>query len=209
MATEKEHSKFATNIIIIVLIIVGGVLLYKYIKRENNSPNFSFSENNSGESEYTSSSEKYDPAVEFEKIPISNEIDQYIESSENVNRLELDEDLKFDIKRILSDPNPDPENISGEICEEYEKKCKWCSDVFYIYGKYSTVYSKVKNLIQPDDLTNAFFAAIEIAYGKDKLKKKLDAYRILYRLGEKYICDPPEKQEFCSERCKNEYQLYH
>lgn len=189
------------------LIVGGAYLFYKYGHNlESSLNNISLQTMDRGSS--TLSTNQNDPLTTFNNIQIDKEISAYVDTNKYVACLKLDENLKMELKRILSDPNPDPENKSGTSCEQTERKCKWCSNVFYVDGTYTTIYRNVKNYIQPENFLTAYAAALAVGFGSEQVKDELTAYCNSYKNGERY-CNSYSNQEFCSERCMREYKLYH
>ncbi len=64
----------------------------------------------------------------LEKIPIDEIIKAKVDSNPIVAYLKLDDDTKTAITQILSDPNPDPNNLNGEYCGDVISHCKYCSN---------------------------------------------------------------------------------
>jgi len=150
--------------------------------------------------------ENYDTTVDFDNMPISKEASEYIDTDQSIVSLELDESTKMDLKRILSDTNPDPENKIGTNCGESEKKCEWCSSVFYEEGTYVTLRSVVEQMLLAPSLIGIF--TLSPGYGNSEIRDALKSFCDLYRNGERYQCKPGDSR-FCSEKCQSEYKLYH
>lgn len=185
-----------------IAVILGGVYLFVNYAYSNRSDNYSVTSTDNSTNSPSNSSNS------FEDIVIKSDISEYIDTCKVLEYYGLDDNIKTDIKRILSDPNPDPENKVGTNCGQEERSCKWCSNVFNVEGTYSSIYQNVKNYVKPEDVFTAYAVAIAGAFSPSKVNAELVRCCNLYRNGERYLCDY-NTQEFCSEKCKTEYKYNH
>jgi len=151
--------------------------------------------------------ENYDTTVDFDRILISSDISNQIDSSKIVQLYQFDENTIKDIKRILSDNNPDPENKNGTICGQTERKCKWCSNLFYVDNRYLSIYNDLKRHLLPDNIIDIYGASMYAVCNNNEVKARILIDCNLYRNGERY-CSILDDGEFCSEKCQTEYKLY-
>ncbi len=195
---------------IVWLGLIGGGIYLFYNSNKNSNDNYTSNDSTSGITDESSSvsSEQNNPETIFNNIQINNDISEYIDTTKFITNLGLDENQKNDLKRILSDPNPDPENKTGTSCGQTERACKWCSNVYYVEGTYTTIYRDVKNYIKPEDLITAYAAAVAGSFSPSRVKDELVRCCNLYRSGERYFCNY-DNQEFCSEKCTTEYKYNH
>jgi len=192
--------------IIWIGLIGGGIYLFY---NSNKNKNYTSSDSTSGTDQSSSvSTVQSSPEEQFNSISIKKDISEYIDTTKFITNLGLDENKKKDLKRILSDPNPDPENKVGTSCGQTERKCKWCPNSFNVDGTYSTIYNDVKKLIKPENIFEAYTAAIAGGFAPSQVKDELVRCCNLYRTGERYFCNY-NNQEFCSEKCKTEYKYNH
>lgn len=203
--TSGSSFGFLRTVIWIGLIAGGIYVFYNLTKNRNDTS----SDSTSGSDQSISvSMVQSRPEDQFNSIPIKSDISEYIDTSKVLEHYGLDDNFKTDIKRILSDHNPDPENKVGTNCGQEERRCKWCSNVFNVEGTYSSIYQNVKNYVKPEDLFTAYAVSIAGAFSPSKVKAELIRCCNLYRSGVRYLCDY-STQEFCSEKCRTEYKYNH
>ena len=103
----------------------------------------------------------------------------------------------------MSDPNPDPENKNGTGCGTVIKRCKYCSRGFDAPAEFKTVQATLRIFMSP-------IVRIILAYDHE-----VNYSQIVTQLctdfgnGTKYGCDNWTGVEFCSLRCKDEYNMRH
>ncbi|MEI8203907.1 MAG: hypothetical protein WCH34_12885 [Bacteroidota bacterium] len=192
--------------VIWIALIGGGIFLFY---NSNKNKNYTSTDSTSGTEQSSSvSTVQSSPEEQFNSIPIKSDVSEYIDTCKVLEYYGLDDNIKTDIKRILSDPNPDPENKVGTNCGQQERRCKWCPNVFNVEGTYSSIYQNVKNYVKPEDIFTAYAVAFAGAFSPSKVNAELVRCCNLYRSGERYLCDY-NTQEFCSEKCKTEYKYNH
>ena len=144
----------------------------------------------------------------FSNIKIKKEISDEVDSSKVFRIFGLSEDVKTKIKKILSDPNPDPDNKSGTACGEVEKKCKWCSNTFTQNKKTITAQETLKLYLSGFyELWVGMTQVLMPEEKKTEERNRIEQICNNFQNGDKYICEVIDNEsEFCSLKCENEYK---
>jgi len=142
-------------------------------------------------------------------IEIDPNISEEIDSSKIIQRLELSEDLKNKIKKILSDSNADSDNLSRKPCGDVELKCKWDNVIFNQNRINRTIKSRLEELLLSP--FTAFSVGMALAVGGEEVKSELETALLKscseYENGNKYTCEEEVgASEFCSLKCESEYK---
>lgn len=146
----------------------------------------------------------------YNSIEIKSEISKQVDASGILNGLHISNETKLKIKKILSDPNPDPENKNGSACGNIQKNCKYCSRTFNVVATNRTAQDFFNWF-----LFNPLFESglsLAMAFG---LTQETDFTTLIVHVcdefgkGKKYLCDDWNETEFCSLKCQDEYKLYH
>ena len=136
----------------------------------------------------------------------SSEINNKVESNDIIQSLEFDPKTLKIIKIILSDNNPDSQNKNGTYCGEKLTNCKWCSRSIVNRKVFKTIQEVLNMMFFEPGVR--LFMKIEILdpITKEETKSEIQNYCIIYKNGEKYICESEDVKEFCSLKCENEYK---
>ncbi len=141
-------------------------------------------------------------------IQISDDIDQEVNKSEIIQSLGLTSDELTKLKKILSDPNPDPQSAVGHNCGQSTKKCRWCGKEMSA-NILITTQNNLNNLTSP--YAFSMWGSLQIGYGikpdinnylhevKTAIISGINSYDAI-----KYTCSA-NLEDFCSEKCKYEY----
>jgi hypothetical protein len=121
--------------LVLLAIIVGGYYFYNSTKSDIiNDDEYKYSDESSSNQEsetYEETNQNYEYTQEAKDI---------INNSPIIKVLNLDNNTTNTLLTILSDPNPDPENQSGESCYSYSNKCYYCNEPIpgkiYTYQEY-------------------------------------------------------------------------
>ena len=200
---KKESQSFSFIWIIACVIIGGGIFL---LTNNINSNNKKSSTLNQADVQKTPHETKSDF---FQTISINPEIAKKIDESVIIARFdsEVDDDLKTKIKKILSDPNPDPENKSGEICGNDYSNCKYCGKEFPHPKKFQSAKYLI-NIAITNPITAPFFAhrisILESTSNKQEFRSYLLEISDNFQSGNKYTCIVEDENEFCSKKCKDD-----
>lgn len=172
----------------IILILIGCESIDQKIKSNNKISNAISSTKN-----YLASSKP--------TITITSDASKTID--ENFGNYNLQQSDLQTLKKILSDPNPDPENKAGQICETNVKKCKWDNESFEVQTNYITYQAIIEMLSNP-------FAQMGLGFTKilgkdDELKNQIHQLCIQFENGNRYECsEGMSASDYCSEKCKYE-----
>lgn len=210
----KKNSIGIFRIILIVLAIFGGLAFLNDKVFKINSGNKAnsavrhFSKSSSEPSSYSSNVSNYQPPLNpLQSIKIKPEIAQKVDDCEIVSTFQFSDELKTKIKKILSDPNPDPESKDGVFCGDYYGRCKWCGKEIAQPALYTSAQTHINNF-----LFNPLLALGSIfSYGltddrKAEFRSEFEDICNEFEKGNKYSCELWEaKKEFCSMKCENEY----
>jgi hypothetical protein len=144
----------------------------------------------------------------WKDIQISDDIDQEVNKSEIIQSLGLTSDELTKLKKILSDPNPDPQNAVGHNCGQSKKKCKWCGKEMSV-NILITTQDYINNLIK--SATISIWVDVqfqgegidpninnELQKVKTAIISGINTYDAI-----KYTCSS-NLEDFCSEKCKYE-----
>lgn len=142
-----------------------------------------------------------------------NDIEITPEAENLVNSAKLTE--KYDglspedlikIKKIMSDPNPDPSMRNGETCSMGIKECKWCGKEFSIDGTINTSKDLLRLVVKPkSDDPLEILASV---YGAFTVSPKscIESYELDDNHNRKYQCIVNGEKEFCSLKCEKEFK---
>ncbi|WP_288438632.1 hypothetical protein [uncultured Chryseobacterium sp.] len=142
-----------------------------------------------------------------------NDIEITPEAENLVNNAKLTE--KYDglssedlikIKKIMSDPNPDPFMRNGETCSMGIKECKWCGKEISIDGTINTSKDLLRLVVKPkSDDPLEILAAV---YGAFTVSPKscIESYELADNHNRKYQCIVNREKEFCSLKCEKEFK---
>ncbi len=164
--------------------------------------------------------ENYDPTVEFDNISISSEISDEVDNTPFIQNLGLSEDLKIKIKKILSDPNPDPENKNQTAASSENFNCKWCSKE---YSHATSNYISIQALLREKlfDGSSIYMTWMSVSFDESgnvevsneekflKYSQLIEKICNFYDIGNKYTTYNVDPFEFCSEKCKTDYKYNH
>jgi hypothetical protein len=136
---DNEFINYGSNnwftYISILAIIVGVFYFYGSTKSESiDGIEHQYPDDSNGNQEpetYEETKKNYEYTQEAKDI---------INNSPIIKVLNLDNSTTNTLLTILSDPNPDPENQSGESCYSYSSKCYYCNEPIpgkiYTYQEY-------------------------------------------------------------------------
>lgn len=152
-----------------------------------------------------SNSEDNSSGFNWNDIKITDDINQEVDESKIIQSLGLTNDHLIKVKKILSDPNPDPKNIVGDNCGQSTKKCKWCGKEI----SSNVLITTQKNI---NDLTNPYvlttWGSFQIGVGQEPdIDQYLSEVKTSILAGinnynnTKYTCFP-NLENYCSEKCK-------
>ncbi|KNB62259.1 hypothetical protein [Chryseobacterium sp. Hurlbut01] len=115
------------------------------------------------------------------------------------------EDL-IKLKKIMSDPNPDPMKRDEEKCTMGTKECKWCGKQMNVEGKISTSKSLLRLVVHPK--TDDPVEALARLFGVFDVNPKLciQSYELADNYHQKYQCIVNDVKEFCSLKCEKEFK---
>lgn len=141
------------------------------------------------------------PSFNWSEINITPEAEKLISNSKVISQYNLNDEQIIQLKKILSDPNPDPENLIGQSCSSETRNCKWCGKEFILESKYYSSKQLLSNIVEPaEDPLQLIGLLINIGY-VDPVKC-IDSYEN----GNKYQCIVIEDKEFCSLKCEKEFK---
>lgn len=167
-------------------------IMKQHINEKYSDNNESHQENNI-ESTYT--------GFNWSEISITPEAEKFINTSKVISQYNLNDEQILQLKKILSDPNPDPKDLSGKSCSSETKNCKWCGKEFILESKYYSSKQLLSNIVEPaEDPLQLIGLLINIGY-VDPVKC-IDSYEN----GNKYQCIVTEDKEFCSLKCEKEFK---
>ena len=195
IGSNKDKSGNVVPWLLFVIIIGIGIWVYN---KSNNS-----STNNINHNIESSGNTNSQPPNTNINTPLSNELNSSVnQSSINVDSIlgvELSKEDDNTVVQILNDNNPDPDKKSGLSCGTASVSCKWCGKNFDV----SALYYSDKEYINV--LESAF-----LVMKPEEISARAHQVCLNYRSGDKYICaaDPFHSPEFCSEKCKSEYDDY-
>ena len=148
-------------------------------------------------------SENYYGGFNWGDISITPEADNLIDSAEFILQYNLSDEQIVKLKKIMSDPNPDPQNLSGKPCTSETKECKWCGKEFSLESKYYSSKQLLSNIVKPiEDPIEVIGLFVNLS--------RVDPILCIesYETGNKYQCIVLEKKDFCSLKCEKEYQIH-
>ncbi|CAI8913839.1 hypothetical protein [Chryseobacterium sp. IT-36CA2] len=137
----------------------------------------------------------------WSEISITPEAEKLINTSKVISQYNLNDEQILQLKKILSDPNPDPKDLSGKSCSSETKNCKWCGKEFILESKYYSSKQLLSNIVEPaEDPLQLIGLLINIGY--------VDPLKCIesYENGNKYQCIVTEDKEFCSLKCEKEFK---
>lgn len=176
----------------------------KFLQINEKTPNQPVVSFEKEKTENTSDSEYFS----WKDIQISDDIDQEVNKSEIIQSLGLTNDELTKLKKILSDPNPDPQNAVGHNCGQSKKKCKWCGKEMSA-NILITTQDYINNLIKSATISiwvDLQFQAegIDPDINNELQKVKTDIISGINTYDAiKYTCSS-NLEDFCSEKCKYE-----
>lgn len=175
----------------VILIIISVGFLYVIDKVNISSIN--------SDSEFSN----YFESNPFDEIIVDQEISDQVDNSSLIESLGFSGDEIIKIKKILSDPNPDPENKSGDFCGDTRHKCKWCGSEYYVSSYYEPI-QKYINFAMVFDGLSAVTANLQKLFGGNPAGEFRDLINS-YEKGNKYTCkSESDNGGFCSPKCKEE-----
>jgi hypothetical protein len=147
---DKEHIIEETNngnswlfYLIIIALIAGGVYFYNNhnISTDNrdelSNASSSSEQQTSTVNQFENGSSETNPEQDF---PITSEAEQLFSDNPIFEIIKIDYDTKNTLLQILSDPNPDPDNIENQWSENTSIRCIYCNNkvpgVYCSYQKY-------------------------------------------------------------------------
>ena len=217
--TSGSSWGFLKTIFLLGLIAGGIYLFYNSTKNKNYTSNDSISgTEQSSSSNNVSESSNTTPINELENIEIDPSISDEVDNTPFIQNLGLSEDSKIKIKKILSDPNPDPENKNQTAASTENFNCKWCSKEFsHASSNYISIQALLRRkLFDGSVIYVTWMTAIVDESGKvDSEKGRLNYIQLIeeicnfYDVGTKYTTYNVDPSEFCSEKCKTEYKYNH
>lgn len=184
-----KQSQSITGLLIFLVVagLIGGGIYYVINSNKASTYNSDF-----GYSDYIESNP-------FDEIIVDQDISIAIDNNDNIQSMGLSGDEILKIKKILSDPNPDPENKSNDICGQTLHNCKWCGSDYYVSAYYQTIQEYINYAILLDRAIS-----FPKMFGFDRQKE----YRTLissYENGNKYTCvSGNDNGGYCSNKCKEE-----
>jgi|LauGreDrversion4_2_1035121.scaffolds.fasta_scaffold38422_1 hypothetical protein len=163
-------------------------------------------------------------STKFSSIVILPEISEEVDNSPVVKYFQFDNELKTKIKIILSDPNPNSENKSGQYCGDLIGNCKWCRKQIIESKEYSTTKDYLEYILFSSFAKSAIRLAENFDTDGQQRKSFLNEIQGLsqeFSNGNKYRCDlpytgqkgnviypyrPKSLNEFCSKKCESEFK---
>lgn len=140
---------------------------------------------------------------DWSNISLTREADKLINNSEVIKTYNLSDEQIIKLKKIMSDPNPDPKDLSGQPCNSETKNCKWCGKEFSLESRYYSSKQLLSNIVEPvEDPIEVIGLFINL--GRVNPILCIESYET----GNKYQCIILEDKIFCSLKCEREYGLY-
>ena len=209
--TGNKKNNLFRNIVIGSLILIVGIIIIKTTSTNNGT--------------------RGNP---YKRIEIDQQVSNYVDNNLLVQRCEFSEELKVQIKKILSDKNPDPKNINGISCGTHSHPCKLCGDPIKQNTIYITKQEKIENTLKDpennlgigtismiddnwdqDKNNNGFLDLLSSLYNiwtqdlKNEIKAEFEMLCTDFETGDKYDCViDGDRLSFCSIRCRNNYEYY-
>lgn len=192
----QKNIKQSKSIIGLVIFLVFAGLIGSGIYYMINSNKASTYNRDFGYTDYVASNP-------FDEISINQDISNQVDNSALIESLGLTGDEIIKIKKILSDPNPDPEYKSNEYCGQTQHKCKWCGSEYYVSSYYKPIQEYINFTLQFDGLS-AVTANLQKMFGGNPASEFREFINS-YERGNKYTCtSESDNGGFCSPRCKEE-----
>jgi hypothetical protein len=257
---DKEHIIEESNsgnswffYLIVIALIAGG--LYLYNNHNISSANRDELSNTiTGSEQQTSTVNQYENrssenANPEQVFPITSDAEELFIDNAIFKIIKIDNDTKNSLLQILSDPNPDPDKIENQSCDNTNTRCIYCNNkvpgVNYSYQNYlykvlicgpntlalcdycvcarmaissgdiekSSEQNNESKGYDENDWAKIDWAKVMSSQYKEKvfeLEPTIAKMCSNYKNGEKYICieNPVTSggKNFCSEKCKTEYQ---
>ena len=155
-------------------------------------------------------SKRQNKHLEFQKnkidqIQITRFNDSLVDATLKKYKLSLDSVDVFTIKQILSDKNPNLEDLNGADCGNVIKRCKWCNKDFAIVKTYRTYKSKVSEMFSLKGKIDLWVTSLY--KGSGEFEDEMHYVAMNFRNGQKHECISPDdegEQLYCSLKCKKE-----
>jgi hypothetical protein len=155
-------------------------------------------------------SKRQNKHLEFQKnkidqIQITRFNDSLVDATLKKYKLSLDSVDVFTIKQILSDKNPNLEDLNGADCGNVIKRCKWCNKDFAIVKTYRTYKSKVSEMFSLKGKIDLWVTSL--FKGSGEFEDEMHYVAMNFRNGQKHECISPDdegEQLYCSLKCKKE-----
>lgn len=141
----------------------------------------------------------------IELIQITRFNDSLVDATIKKYKLSLDSVDVFTIKQILSDKNPNGEDLNGQDCGNVIIKCKWCNKDFSIVKTYRTYKSKVSEMFSLKGKIDLWVTSLY--EGSGGFEDEMHYVAMNFRKGQKHDCvsaDNEGEQMYCSLKCKKE-----
>jgi hypothetical protein len=142
---------------------------------------------------------------EIDVIQITRFNDSLVDATVKKYKLSLDSVDVFTIKQILSDKNPNGDDLNGQDCGNVIKKCKWCNKDFAIVKTYRTYKSKVSEMFSLKGKIDLWVTSLY--KGSGEFEDEMHYVAMNFRKGQKHECisaDNEGEQMYCSLKCKKE-----
>ncbi len=142
---------------------------------------------------------------EIEVIQITRFNDSLVDATIKKYKLSLDSVDVFTIKQILSDKNPNADDLNGQDCGNVIKKCKWCNKDFAIVKTYRTYKSIVSEMFSFKGKIDLWVTSLY--KGTGEFEDEMHYVAMNFRKGQKHECisaDNEGEQMYCSLKCKKE-----
>lgn len=228
LALKKEERKIKVFFTILILWSFAVFLIFTIVdfnlKSQNgnflvstyspnttstNSPSNNQISNNTEKNYDNSSNDSYNNSNDYDNIVIKQDISEEVDKDPIIKAIQFNEETKKVIKKILSDPNPDPENKEGVICDNEYSRCKYCSKEI-IQAKTFRTFQTSFNTMFFNPLAELGMTFVSAFGEEDRLRKEVVTLCEEFKNGARYSCElDGNPQEFCSLKCKDEYNLFH
>lgn len=142
----------------------------------------------------------------WDDINITKEAETLVNRANIEENYGLSSDEILKVKKILSDPDPDPMNRDGQKCSMGTKECKWCGKEIDLTGKISPSKDLLRLIVQPK--TDNPLEIIARIYGTFSVNPKLciQTYEVPDNYNRKYQCIVNDEKDFCSLKCEREFK---
>ena len=157
--------------------------------------------------EVTNSGNVNSSTFSWDDIEITPEAENLINNANLTEKYDglSSEDL-IKLKKIMSDPNPDPLTRNGETCSTGTKECKWCGKESNISGTINTSKDLLRLIVKPkSDDPFEILASVVGAFTVSP-KACIVSYELPDESQRKYQCMISDEKEFCSLKCEKEFK---